>query len=138
MTRFWITLKQGVSFVIRSLETMHGGEIFVPKIASMKLVDMATAIAPECDIDFIGIRPGEKLHETLISEDEARLTLESKDMYIIRPNHPWWSNDNWANAVPVAEGFRYSSDSNPRWLTAADLQEFIVPVPRGVEPRATM
>jgi UDP-N-acetylglucosamine 4,6-dehydratase/5-epimerase len=138
MTRFWITLKQGVDFVIRCIETMHGGEIFVPKIPSMKLVDMATAIAPECDIDFIGIRPGEKLHEALVSEDEARQTLETKEMYVIRPNHPWWSADNWTNAMPVREGFRYTSDTNEQWLTAADLQEFIVPGPSTFAPRATM
>jgi UDP-N-acetylglucosamine 4,6-dehydratase/5-epimerase len=138
MTRFWITLKQGVDFVIHCLETMHGGEIFVPKIPSMKLVDMATAIAPECDIDFIGIRPGEKLHETLVSEDEARQTLETKEMYVIRPTHPWWSAENWTNALPVGEGFRYTSDANDQWLTAADLQEFIIPMEDKIEPRATM
>ncbi|HEX6504189.1 MAG TPA: UDP-N-acetylglucosamine 4,6-dehydratase (inverting) [Terriglobales bacterium] len=138
MTRFWITLKQGVDFVIHCMETMHGGEIFVPKIPSMKLVDMATAIAPECDIDFIGIRPGEKLHEALVSEDEARQTVETKEMYVIRPNHPWWSADNWTNAMPVPEGFRYTSDANERWLTAADLQEFILPAPSTLAPRATM
>jgi UDP-N-acetylglucosamine 4,6-dehydratase/5-epimerase len=138
MTRFWITLKQGVDFVIHCLETMHGGEIFVPKIPSMKLVDMATAIAPECDIDFIGIRPGEKLHETLVSEDEARQTLETKEMYVIRPTHPWWSAENWTNALPVGEGFRYTSDANDQWLTAADLQEFVIPMEDKIEPRATM
>lgn len=138
MTRFWITLKQGVDFVIHCIETMHGGEIFVPKIPSMKLVDMATAIAPECDIDFIGIRPGEKLHEALVSEDEARQTVETKEMYVIRPNHPWWSADNWTNAMPVPEGFRYTSDTNEQWLTAADLQEFILPAPSTLAPRATM
>lgn len=127
MTRFWITLEKGVEFVLHCIEQMHGGEIFVPKIPSMKLLDMATAIAPECDVEFVGIRPGEKLHESLISEDEARQTLEAADMYIIRPNHPWWSMDNWAGAKPVPDGFRYSSDTNHQWLTAADLQEFIVP-----------
>ncbi len=138
MTRFWITLQQGVDFVIHCIESMHGGEIFVPKIPSMKLVDMAAAVAPECDIDFIGIRPGEKLHETLISEDEARQTVETKEMYVIRPNHPWWSADNWKNALPVPEGFRYTSDANERWLTAADLQEFIGPAPAAFPPRATV
>jgi UDP-N-acetylglucosamine 4,6-dehydratase len=138
MTRFWITLKQGVDFVIHCLETMHGGEIFVPKIPSMKLVDMATAIAPECDIDFIGIRPGEKLHETLVSEDEARQTLETKEMYVIRPTQPWWSAENWTNALRVGEGFLYTSDANDQWLTAADLQEFVIPMEDKIEPRATM
>ncbi len=127
MTRFWITLEQGVDFVIRCIETMHGGEIFVPKIPSMKLLDMATSIAPDCDVEFIGIRAGEKLHETLVSEDEARQTVETADMYIIRPNHPWWHVQNWTEAKPVAEGFRYTSDTNEQWLTPADLQEFIAP-----------
>ncbi len=127
MTRFWITLEQGVDFVIRCIETMHGGEIFVPKIPSMKLLDMAIAIAPDCDVEFIGIRAGEKLHETLVSEDEARQTVETHGMYIIRPNHPWWHVQNWTEANPVGEGFRYTSDTNERWLTPADLQEFIAP-----------
>ena len=127
MTRFWITLEKGVDFVLRCIEGMHGGEIFVPKIPSMKLLDMATAIAPECDVEFVGIRPGEKLHESLVSEDEARQTLETADMYVIRPNHPWWHMGNWSGAKPVPEGFRYTSDSNEQWLTPADLQEFIAP-----------
>ena len=138
MTRFWITLKQGIDFVTHGLETMHGGEIFVPKIPSMKLVDMATAVAPECDIEFVGIRPGEKLHETLISEDEARQTVETREMYVIRPNHPWWSSENWTDAMPVAEGFRYTSDTNVQWLTAADLQEFIAPAPSHIPHRPTV
>lgn len=127
MTRFWITLEKGVDFVLRCIEKMHGGEIFVPKIPSMKLLDMATAIAPECDVEFVGIRPGEKLHESLVSEDEARQTLETADMYVIRPNHPWWHMENWSGAKPVSEGFRYTSDTNEQWLTPADLQEFIAP-----------
>src|SRR5450759_3120545 len=84
MTRFWLTLEQGVKFVIRCLEQMHGGEIFVPKIPSMRLVDLAETVAPGCQVEYIGIRPGEKLHEVLVSEDESRQTLETEDMYVIQ------------------------------------------------------
>lgn len=125
MTRFWITLEQGVRFVIRCIEQMHGGEIFVPKIPSMKLVDMAEAIAPGCEVEYVGIRPGEKLHEALVSEDEARNTLELADMYVIQPAHPWWRKENWNGARALPDGFRYTSDSNPQWLTSQALHELI-------------
>jgi UDP-N-acetylglucosamine 4,6-dehydratase len=125
MTRFWITLDQGVRFVIRCIEQMHGGEIFVPKIPSMKLLDMAQAIAPECQIDCVGIRPGEKLHEVLLSEDEARNAMETDDMFVIQPAHSWWRKENWKSAAPLAEGFRYASDSNSQWLTAEDLYRLV-------------
>ena len=131
MTRFWITLEQGVRFVIRCIEEMHGGEIFVPKIPSMKLVDMAEALAPGCQVDYIGIRPGEKLHEVLLSEDEARNTLELDDMFVIQPAHSWWRKENWKAGRPLPDGFRYTSDTNPTWLTAADLFAMV-----GVEPPA--
>ena len=127
MTRFWITLEQGVKFVVRCLEQMHGGEIFVPKIPSMRLVDMALTVAPECEVEYIGIRPGEKLHEALLSEDEARHAVEVDGMYVIQPNHPWWSTANWVNARPLPEGFRYTSDTNSQWLTGADLERLIAP-----------
>lgn len=129
MTRFWITLDQGVRFVINCLEQMHGGEIFVPKIPSMKLLDMATAIGPDCQIDCIGIRPGEKLHEVLVSEDEARNALETHEMFVIQPSHPWWKRENWIAAEPVVEGFRYTSDSNKEWLSAEDLFELTSATP---------
>ena len=125
MTRFWLTLDQGVRFVVRCLEQMHGGEIFVPKIPSMKISDLAATIAPECQIDCIGIRPGEKLHEVLISEDEARNTVELDDMYIIQPAHSWWKRENWKDARQLAEGFRYSSDANPQWLSNRELEALI-------------
>jgi UDP-N-acetylglucosamine 4,6-dehydratase/5-epimerase len=125
MTRFWITIEQGVRLVVRCLEQMHGGEIFVPKIPSMKLIDMAKAIAPGCDVESIGIRAGEKLHEVLLSEDEARHSLELDDMYLIQPAHPWWQKENWKQARPLPEGFRYASDSNSRWLSAEELYELI-------------
>jgi UDP-N-acetylglucosamine 4,6-dehydratase len=127
MTRFWLTLEQGVKFVIRCLEQMHGGEIFVPKIPSMRLLDLAETIAPGCQVETIGIRPGEKLHEVLVSEDESRHTLETEDMYVIQPSHPWWKSENWVNAKPLREGFRYSSDANERWLTRLELEELMTP-----------
>jgi UDP-N-acetylglucosamine 4,6-dehydratase len=127
MTRFWITLEQGVRFVIRCLNEMHGGEIFVPKIASMKMLDLAETIAPGCELEIIGVQPGEKLHEVLVSEDEARNTVEVDGMYIIQPSHPWWKGSNWENARALPEGFRYASDTNTSWLSAEHLQELIAP-----------
>src|SRR5450631_330328 len=127
MTRFWLTLDQGVRFVVRCLEQMHGGEIFVPKISSMRLVDLAETVAPGCQVEYIGIRPGEKLHEVLVSEDESRQTLETEDMYVIQPSHPWWKAENWINAKPLREGFRYSSDTNESWLTRRELEELVTP-----------
>src|SRR5579863_7346694 len=125
MTRFWITLEHGVRFVVSCIERMHGGEIFVPKIPSMKLTDMAAAIAPGCTVNCIGIRPGEKLHEVLVSEDEARAALELDDRYVIQPAHPWWKKENWQHASPLPEGFRYSSENNSKWLTADELHALV-------------
>lgn len=125
MTRFWITLDQGVRFVVRCLEQMHGGEIFVPKIPSMKLVEVAETLAPACEVRITGIRPGEKLHEVLISEDEARHTVEIDDMYVVQPSHPWWRQENWKQARALPDGFRYTSDNNSRWLTAEELYELL-------------
>ena len=130
MTRFWITLEQSVRFVIRCLDEMHGGEIFVPKIASMKILDLAETIAAGCKIEIIGIRPGEKLHEVLVSEDEARNTVEVDGMYIIQPSHPWWRGSNWQNACALPDGFRYASDTNSSWLTNEQLHELIAASPR--------
>jgi UDP-N-acetylglucosamine 4,6-dehydratase len=127
MTRFWLTLEQGVRFVVGATEQMHGGEIFVPKIPSMRLVDLAEAVAPGCAVEYIGIRPGEKLHEVLLSEDEARNAVELDDMYIIQPSHPWWKRANWVHGRELPQGFRYTSDSNERWLTNEQLQELIEP-----------
>jgi UDP-N-acetylglucosamine 4,6-dehydratase len=125
MTRFWITLEQGARFVVRCIEQMRGGEIFVPKIPSMKLIDIAEAVAPGCAIECIGIRPGEKLHEVLLSEDEARNTVETDDMYVVQPTHSWWQKGNWKQAHPLPEGFRYTSDTNPQWLTADELFDLV-------------
>lgn len=125
MTRFWLTLEQGVRFVVRCVEQMHGGEVFVPKIPSMKLVDMAKAIAPGCEVEYVGIRPGEKLHEVLVSEDEARNALELPDMFVIRPGRPWWKAENWKHGKQLPDGFRYTSDGNSRWMTAEELRDLI-------------
>jgi UDP-N-acetylglucosamine 4,6-dehydratase len=121
MTRFWLTVEQGVRFVLRCIERMHGGEVFVPKIPSMSMSDLVRAVAPECTVEVIGIRPGEKLHEVLVSEDEARNTVEVEDMYVIRPAHSWWPAENWSDARPLPEGFRYSSNSNSKWLSTVEL-----------------
>ncbi len=128
MTRFWLTLEHGVRFVISCLDQMHGGEIFVPKIPSMRLLDLAETIAPACEVECIGIRPGEKLHEVLVSDDESRNTLETEEMFVIQPVHPWWKSENWLHARRLPEGFRYSSDTNERWLTRS---EFTAALPCG-------
>lgn len=126
MTRFWITLDQGIDFVMSSLGMMQGGEVFVPKIPSMKLTDLARVIAPGIPTHLVGVRPGEKLHEVMITEDDARSTVELADRYIIL----WQGTDRpavYAKAAPVAEGFRYASDSNVDWLDAARLKALLQP-----------
>jgi len=125
MTRFWITLDQGVHLVIRAAEQMHGGEVFVPKIPSMNVMDLAGAVAAGCKIETIGIRPGEKLHEVLISEDEARCTVELEDLFVIKPTHPFWAERRWNKGKPLPEGFRYGSDNNTQWLKEKDLQKLV-------------
>lgn len=126
MTRFWITLEQGVQFVLNTLSYMHGGEIFVPKIPSMKITDLAEAIAPDCRHEFIGIRPGEKLHEVMIPEDDARNTIEMDSFYVIQPQFSWWGKENWSEGKPVPDGFRYGSDNNDWWLTVDKLKKMII------------
>ena len=125
MTRFWITLDRATRFLARCLKEMHGGEIFVPKMASMKLLDMAQAVAPNCQIECVGIRPGEKLHEVLLSDDEARNSVESEDMFVIQQAHSAGRKENWKDGVPLAEGFCYASDTNSDWLTAEDLYKHV-------------
>jgi UDP-N-acetylglucosamine 4,6-dehydratase len=126
MTRFWLSLEQGVHFTIRCIETMHGGEVFVPKIPSMKVVDLASVIAPDATIEYIGIRPGEKLHEVLISEDEARHTLELKDMFVVEPPGALWFGHEWRNkGTSLPEGFTYASDTNSEWLTVDGIRDLI-------------
>jgi UDP-N-acetylglucosamine 4,6-dehydratase len=126
MTRFWITLDQGVQFVIEMLERMHGGELFVPQIPSMRVVDLARAIAPDAKIEMTGIRPGEKLHEEMISVDDARRTLAADGFYVVQPDADWWRESgrdgSWNNAVPLPEGFRYTSDTNSQWLSVEQLR----------------
>lgn len=125
MTRFWITLEQGVRFVMRCIEQMQGGEVFVPKIPSMGIVDLARTIAPNCSIEEIGIRSGEKLHEVLVSEDEARQTLELDDMYVVQPHHPWWFEGQWKEGKPLPDGFRYGSDTNKQCLLPHELETLL-------------
>jgi len=137
MTRFWLTLERGVKFVIGCIELMHGGEIFVPKIPSMRLADLAETIAPGCAVETIGIRPGEKLHEVLVSDDESRHTLETEEMFVIQPSHPWWKSENWAHARRLPEGFRYASDTNDRWLTRRELEELVAPEASAAETVST-
>ncbi len=126
MTRFWLPLEQGVRFTLRCIEQMKGGEVFVPKIPSMKVTDLAKAIAPECEVEYIGIRPGEKLHEVLISEDEARHTVELEDMYVVEPAEALWFGHGWRQqGRRLAPEFRYASDSNPEWLSVDQIREII-------------
>lgn len=132
MTRFWITLQQGVDFVISCLNNMQGGEVFVPKIPSMKMTDLATCLAPGLPQKVVGIRPGEKLHEVLTTEDDAPNTYELTDRFIIEPTFPFWSRKPVENgtakplqAVRVAEGFRYASNNNDRWLDDKGLRRLM-------------
>lgn len=125
MTRFWISLEQGIKFVTNCLESMAGGEIFIPKIPSMKIVDLAHAIGPECRIEYIGIKPGEKLHETMISPDDARNAIELEGGYIIQPQFDWWNAKNYPEGKKVPDGFSYSSNTNPNFLSIEQMKELI-------------
>jgi len=126
MTRFWITLEQGVNFVLDCFEHMVGGELFVPKLPSMNIMDLVKAICPECKTEIIGIRPGEKLHEVMIPRDDSRHTLEFDNYYIIRPDFRFFEhrfkNDN---GKPVPEDFEYNSKTNTWWLTVEELREMV-------------
>lgn len=125
MTRFWITLDEAVELVLKGFYYMEGGEIFVPKIPSMRIMDLARAIAPECEIKKIGIRPGEKLHEALTGEDEGRNTISYKGMYVLLPNMSWWRRKNYKGAVAMPEDFVYTSDTNDEWLGVDDLRRIV-------------
>ncbi|HLV09000.1 MAG TPA: UDP-N-acetylglucosamine 4,6-dehydratase (inverting) [Halanaerobiales bacterium] len=125
MTRFWITLEEGVEMVFTALEKMQGGEVFVPKIPSMKITDLAKAIAPECELEIVGIRPGEKLHESLITASDARHTLEFDNYYIIQPEFSWWRLGNHKDGKPIEEDFEYTSDKNEEWLTVEEMREML-------------
>ena len=123
MTRFWITLEQGVRFVVDSIERMQGGELFVPKIPSMRLTDLAEAVAPGAELEVVGIRPGEKLHEEMISENDARRTLDMGGYFVIQPEMDWWPGTLRGDGLP--EGFSYSSDTNTQWLSVPQLREMV-------------
>ena len=122
MTRFWLSLEHAVDVVIKAFVHMQGGEIFVPKIPSMKIVDLAEAIAPDCDIEIIGVRPGEKLHEILITEEDGRYTVDYDGLYVIMPQFSWWRRQNYQDAKALPDGFLYSSNNNDRWLTLSQLK----------------
>lgn len=134
MTRFWISLDQGARFVIRCIEQMHGGEVFVPKIPSMAIMDLAQVVAPDTRVEITGIRPGEKLHEVLISEDEARNTVELDDMYVVQPamslpiRSRLLGRDWEAEGKPLPDGFRYASNTNQQWLTVEQIKGMVAPI----------
>jgi UDP-N-acetylglucosamine 4,6-dehydratase/5-epimerase len=139
MTRFWITLEQAVDFVLSSLPLVHGGETFVPKIPSMRIVDVADVLAPGAERRIVGIRPGEKLHEVLLTEDEARHSWDIGDRFVIFPQRPTWPLDRPERGEPLADGFRYASDNNDEWLSTEELlamAESIYPARRSADVRA--
>jgi UDP-N-acetylglucosamine 4,6-dehydratase len=121
MTRFLITLDQGVQFVLDCLRRMQGGELFVPRIPSARIMTIVEALAPHCETEIVGIRPGEKLHELMISEDDARRTRDMGSYYLIQPQTSWWDDLNVDGGLPVPEGFSYRSDTNPHFLTTDDI-----------------
>jgi UDP-N-acetylglucosamine 4,6-dehydratase/5-epimerase len=125
MTRFWITLEEGVKFVIQCIENMEGGEIFVPRISSMKIIDLADVVAPEAAKKFTGIRPGEKLHEALITAEEAVRTKEFDDYFIIEPSFLFWDESNHAGGKPVGLDFVYTSDTNKQWISKEEMREML-------------
>ncbi len=125
MTRFWITLEQGVRFVIDCIGRMNGGEIFVPKIPSMKITDLADVVVPGAERDIIGVRPGEKIHEILLTEEEARHAKEFDNYFAIEPEHPFWEKGNLEGGKPLLAGFRYTSDINEQWLTKDELRKIV-------------
>lgn len=125
MTRFWITLDHGVDTVLYAAAHMLGGEIFVPKIPSMKILDLAMAIAPKCRLDFVGVRPGEKLHEALLTDEESGRTVDAGEYFVVKPQVHWWTASNWNGAKAVAKGFHYSSDANDKWLTTKEIKAMV-------------
>ncbi len=127
MTRFWITLEQGVNFVLSSLSMMQGGEIYIPKIPSMKITDMARNLNPDLPHKEIGIRPGEKLHEIMITKDDGRQTIELDDRYVIKPQFTFWDDVSYdmLGAKPVADGFEYTSDNNAEWLSDDEFKDLL-------------
>ncbi len=122
MTRFWITLEDGVRFVIDCIGRMVGGEVFVPKTPSMRLTDIVQSIAPEARREIIGMRPGEKLHEELVTREESPRTKEFDQFYVIEPEHPFWKSGNHRDGRYVSQDFQYGSDTNAQWLSPQELQ----------------
>jgi UDP-N-acetylglucosamine 4,6-dehydratase len=127
MTRFFLTVQDGIKVVLSSLAMMEGGELFVPKIPSVKVVDLVEAMLPGGDHPVIGIRPGEKLHEVMVSEDDARVTLELPDRYVIEPLFDFWDRTHYVDrgASPVADDFSYASNTNPQWLDVEGIKALI-------------
>lgn len=125
MTRFWITLSEGVKFVIDSFDRMRGGEIFVPKIPSFRIIELARVIAPRAKIKITGIRPGEKVHELLIGLDEARHTLDMDGYFVIEPEFPWWMVNSNKGGSTLEDSFYYSSENNPHWLNSHQLKNIL-------------
>lgn len=125
MTRFWITLEGGIRFVINCIEIMKGGEIFIPKISSMKITDLAEVIAPNAQKKIIGIKPGEKIHEVLLTEEEAKHSKEFDKFFIIEPEHVFWRKENFSDGKSISEGFKYTSDKNNRWMTKEEMREIL-------------
>jgi UDP-N-acetylglucosamine 4,6-dehydratase/5-epimerase len=128
MTRFWITQDQAVRFIIRCVDLMQGGEIFVPKIPSVHVTDVAKAIAPAAKWDIIGIRPGEKVNEILLTEEEAPRAREFGDYFVVEPDYPFWTRATPSGGTPVPPGFRYTSDGNATWLTQSQLREMMTEI----------
>ena len=123
MTRFWLRLEEGVGFAVRCTELMRGGEIFVPKIPSMRILDLVESVAPGCRVEVIGIRPGEKLHEALIAEEESRQVVELDDLFVLEPIYPSWAFAGHEGGQRPGAGFRYSSEANTQWLSPAAMKE---------------
>jgi len=125
MTRFWITQEQAVNFVIRCIDIMKGGEIFIPKLPSTRVTDLIDILAPECKREIIGIRPGEKIHETLLPSEEARHAREFENYYIVEPEFPFWTVNSGGEGNELPEGFEYASNTNERWLTKDELKKMM-------------
>lgn len=123
MTRFWITLDEAVDLVIKAIGEAKGGELFIHKCPSFKVIDLARAILPDCEIEDVGIRPGEKLHEVMITEEDSRSTYEYDDYYIIYPSLEWWDNIEVEDGKKVDDRFRYASNNNQEWLTVEEIRE---------------
>ena len=125
MTRFWITLEEGIRFVVKCIEFMRGGEVFIPKIPSMKIIDLAEVIAPEAKKKIIGIRPGEKLHEILLTKEEARHAKEFNKYFVVEPEYSFWNEDNFKEGKPLSDSFQYTSNGNESWITKEQMEKIL-------------